>query len=184
MERFHTYHYNVLLFEKEPDGRFKAPDRYITRSLASVTTHDLPPLKSWWEGLDIELRSKLGAYPSDVVRDQEREQRKRDRRALIEAIVSAGLWHWTSNEALPDYTHALMRAIHLYLGLSTARLAVVQLEDLIGMVDPVNVPGTDKEHANWQRKLTENLDEVFDDPEVRETLLAMSKARRGENPNE
>jgi len=24
--------------------------RYIRHALATVTTHDLPPLKSWWEG--------------------------------------------------------------------------------------------------------------------------------------
>jgi 4-alpha-glucanotransferase len=184
MERFRTYHYNVLLFEKERDGRFKAPDRYLVHSLASVATHDLPPLKSWWAGLDIELRSKLGVYPSDAVRDQELEQRKRDRKALIEALVTADLWRWNQHETLPDYSHALMRAIHLYLGYSSARLAVVQIEDLIGMTDPVNVPGTDKEHANWQRKVTANLDEIFRDPEVRETLQAMGKARGGENPNE
>jgi 4-alpha-glucanotransferase len=184
MEHFHTYHYNVLLFEKTPDGAFKSPDRYLTRSLASVTTHDLPPIKSWWEGLDIELRIRLGLYPSEAVRDQEIEQRKHDRRALMAALVSKGLWHLAPHAPLPDFSHALMRAIHVYLGYSSARLAVVQLEDLIGMTDPVNVPGTDKEHANWQRKLMKNVDDIFRDPEVIEALQAIGKARLGHNPNE
>ena len=30
---------------------------------------------------------------------------------------------------------------------------MLQIEDLIGMTDAVNVPGTDQEHANWQRKV-------------------------------
>jgi 4-alpha-glucanotransferase len=60
---------------------------------------------------------------------------------------------------------------------------MIQIEDLIGMLDPVNVPGTDKEHANWQRKVTEDTSAIFARPEVRDMLQAMQKARRGENPN-
>jgi 4-alpha-glucanotransferase len=40
---------------------------------------------------------------------------------------------------------------------------VLQFEDLIGMSDPVNVPGTSAEHANWQRKITATIEDVFED---------------------
>ena len=52
---------------------------------------------------------------------------------------------------------ALARAIHVYLAKSAAALVVLQIEDLLGMTDPVNVPGTSHEHANWQRKLTADV---------------------------
>mgnify|MGYP003478190850 CR=1 FL=1 len=40
---------------------------------------------------------------------------------------------------------------------------VLQIEDLLGMTDPVNVPGTSHEHANWQRKVTAGVAEAFGD---------------------
>ena len=58
-------------------------------------------------------------------------------------------------EPLPAYSAALSRAVHAFIGLSRANIAMIQIEDLIGMSDPVNVPGTDTEHANWQRKVTQ-----------------------------
>ena len=99
------------------------------------------------------------------------------------ALVSAGLWYWQPHEPLPIYSHALMRATHLYLGLSKAELAVVQLEDLAGMIDPVNVPGTYREYPSWQRKMTTAASSIFGTQEVREMLGALSIARTGRNPN-
>ncbi len=52
-----------------------------------------------------------------------------------------------------SYSDAIAHAIHVYLARSAAALAVLQAEDLVGMADPVNVPGTSDEHANWQRKM-------------------------------
>lgn len=177
------YHYKVLLFEKEPDGRFKAPEVYEPRSLATVTTHDLPTLRGWWEGRDLQLRDELNLYPDEIIRQETRAGRERDRYALMNALVSAQLWHWQPSDALPEYSLALSRAIHCYLALSTASIALLQIEDLIGMTDPVNVPGTHTEHPNWQRKVTVDLADIFAREEVREMLTAVHRARRGEHPN-
>jgi 4-alpha-glucanotransferase len=48
MPEFGLYHYKVLLFEKD-DGRFRRPDEFVRRALATVTTHDMPTLRSYWE---------------------------------------------------------------------------------------------------------------------------------------
>lgn len=183
MERYGLYHYKVLLFEKERDGQFKMPDRYVRHALATVTTHDLPPLKSWWEAQDIALRVSLNLYPDEQARERVSAEREHDRRTLLAALVRNGLWHWEGHEALPAYSQALMRAVHLYLGLSNAALTMVQLEELLGMSDPVNVPGTDGEYPNWQRKLSDPSEVLFKRVEVHEVLNALSRARRGENPN-
>jgi 4-alpha-glucanotransferase len=60
---------------------------------------------------------------------------------------------------------------------------MLQIEDLIGMDDAVNVPGTDQEHANWQRKVAVATNEIFARPEVQDMLNAMDEARKGRNPN-
>ncbi len=183
MEHYQLNHYKVLLFE-QADGAFKAPAEYVKSSLATVTTHDLPTLRSWWESHDIDLRQQLNLYPSEAVLQSVREARAQELPAMMAALVQAGLWHWQPDEPLPPYSPALARAIHAFLGLSAANFAMVQIEDLIGMIPPVNVPGTDKEHANWQRKVALDTREIFAREDAKDMLEAMNRARRGENPNE
>jgi 4-alpha-glucanotransferase len=183
MERYHAYHYKVLMFEQHPDGTFKRPEDYVQHAMAVVTTHDLPTLRGWWEGSDVTLRAQLDLYPSDELRQQAQDARARDRVCLMRALVAAGLWHWHEGEPLPPYSSALSRAVHAFIGLSKANIALLQIEDLIGMTDPVNVPGTDTEHANWQRKVTASLADIFSRPEARDILAAMDTARKGVNPN-
>jgi 4-alpha-glucanotransferase len=50
--------------------------------------------------------------------------------------------------------------LHMYLARSSAALAAIQIEDLLGMAEPVNVPGTHHEYPNWQRKLSSNLEDM------------------------
>jgi 4-alpha-glucanotransferase len=101
----------------------------------------------------------------------------------VQALVAAGLWRWSPEEPLPPYSSAFSRAVHAFLGLSNSDIALVQIEDLIGMSDPVNVPGTDTEHPNWQRKVNLNTADIFARDDVRDILEAMSLARSGTNPN-
>lgn len=176
MDVYRLFQYKVLLFEKI-GSRFKSPGEYAQRSVATVTTHDLPPLKAWWQSDDIELRETLGLYPTAETANHLRHERDTDRRELLMALTAAGLWHWQAHETIPEYSLSLSRAIHLYLGNSQGSIVLVQLEDLIGMTDPVNVPGTHIEHANWQRKLAIATEDIFKSEEVQEMLTALSKAR-------
>lgn len=183
MERYSVYHYKVLLFEKEPDQRFKAPGQYLSNALATVTTHDLPTLRGWWEGSDIALREQLDLYPGPSFAAEDRLGRARERSAMMQALAAQGLWQWQSQEPPPGYSPELARAIQSFLGLSNANIAMIQIEDLIGMADPANVPGTDQEHPNWQRKITMNTAAILVRPEVLDMLEAMNVARGGKNPN-
>ncbi len=54
--------------------------------------------------------------------------------------------------------------MHLYLARSASRMVAVQVEDLLGMIDPVNVPGTHHEYPNWQRKLSTDIEDMAADP--------------------
>lgn len=184
MQRYGVAHYKVMLFEREADGGFKPPGAYERRSLAAVTTHDLPTFRGWWDGVDIRISSALNLYPDVVTRDGVVASREQARRCFMRALVAAGLWHWREHESLPSASHALMRAAHVYLALSKAQLAVVQIEDLAGMTEPVNVPGTHLEYPNWQRKVDEPVPGILGREEVREMLHAMGVARTGRNPNQ
>jgi 4-alpha-glucanotransferase len=172
-----VYSYRVLLFEKSADGSFHRPDEYPRRAIATVTTHDLPTLNGYWSASDIELRQRLHLYPSDEVRQRVLRERVLDRAALLVALEAAGLISPGSDPATVAYGDALSTAVHAYLARSSSALVVLQAEDLVGMPDPVNVPGTSDEHANWQRKMNCRLDEVFGRPQVRRLLDAVQRER-------
>ena len=70
-----------------------------------------------------------------------------------------------------------VEAIHRFLARSRSRLAMLQLEDLAGAVDQINMPGTIDEHPNWRRKLPCTLAELFADPKVVSLLAAMAAER-------
>jgi 4-alpha-glucanotransferase len=168
MAQFGLYHYKVLLFEKDA-GRYRRPDEFVRRALATVTTHDMPTLRSFWDGRDIELRRDLHLYPTVELEQEVRNARARDRQALLAALEEQGLAPASPATSDQPFSPELARAIHVYLARSSSILASIQIEDLIGMEDPVNVPGTDREYPNWQRKLTLDIEDL----ETRADLAAL-----------
>ena len=141
MPEFGLYHYKVLLFEKM-EGRFRRPDEFVRRALATATTHDMPTLRSYWEGRDIELRRRLNLYPSAEIESDVIREREHDRRIAAGGAAGAGAQSRASGAPLEPFTAELAQALHLYLARSATALVALQIEDLLGMTDPVNVPGT------------------------------------------
>ena len=161
MAEFAVYSYKVLLFEKHGDGRFRRPEEYVRRAIATVTTHDLPTLRGYWEGRDLELRDRLQLFPGEEIRRYVYDERVRDRAQLAAALDAVGLHAATGAADGAGFSELLAHAVQLYLAKSAAGLVVLQFEDLIGMTDPVNVPGTSHEHANWQRKVTADIEDAL-----------------------
>jgi 4-alpha-glucanotransferase len=170
-----VYSYRVLFFEKHADGRFRRPEEYPRRAIATVTTHDLPTLAGYWLGNDIGLRERLALYPNEQVQLHVAAERASDREALLAALASQGLAP-DGREGL--HGEALSLAIHAYLARSACALVALQIEDLVGMTDPVNVPGTSDEHPNWQRKMSFGLEDILGRANVRHLLDEVQAARR------
>jgi len=177
LPQFGVYHYKVVMFEQK-NGEFVAPAAYVRHALATVTTHDLPTLHGWWSGHDIELWEKLGFYPNAEIGLEARVQRREERNRLLLALRREGLWP-EAEGGTPEYSAELARAVHVFLGRSNAALVTVQLEDMIGMLEPVNVPGTSSEYSNWTRRMTADAAEIFARADVRALCAAVSEARRG-----
>jgi 4-alpha-glucanotransferase len=178
MPEYAVYHYKVLLFEKVEGGHFRRPEHFERRAIATVTTHDLPTLRGYWEGHDLALRDALDLFPGKDIRQHVYAERERDRAALLEALDATGLRprEVVAASEVP-FSDELARAIQLYLARSSAALVVLQIEDLIGMTDPVNVPGTNDEHPNWQRKVSATIEQVFEDEATAELLEDVQFAR-------
>jgi 4-alpha-glucanotransferase len=183
LPQFGVYHYKVVMFEQK-QGEFVAPGDYLRHALATVTTHDLPTLRGWWAGYDIDLWEKLGFYADASVGVHARAERAQDRQRLLRALRREGLWPEDTSIEMSDspppapaYSAVLARAIHVYLGRTRSALVTVQLEDMIGMLEPVNIPGTSSEYSNWTRRMTASAREIFARPEVQELCLAMKASR-------
>jgi 4-alpha-glucanotransferase len=175
LPQFGVYHYKVVMFEQQ-GGEFVAPAGYVRPALATVTTHDLPTLHGWWSGHDIELWERLGFYADPAVGVRARDQRREDRARLLRALRREGLW--PGEQGMPEYSAELARAVHVYLARSAAALVTVQLEDMTGMLEPVNIPGTSTEYPNWTRRMTASAADIFARPDVRALAAAITEARR------
>jgi 4-alpha-glucanotransferase len=176
MPEFGLYHYKVLLFEKD-GGRFRRPDEFVRRALGTVTTHDMPTLRSYWEGRDIDLRRKLSLYPSVEIQHEVVRERDLDRAALLSALQEQGLAPASPASPSEPFTPELANALHVYLARSRSALVALQIEDLLGMVDPVNVPGTDWEYPNWQRKLTVDVEDLVGRSDFDDSFAQIARAR-------
>jgi len=172
--------YDVFYFERSASGDFKSPSEYDAQSIAVATTHDLPTLAGWWAGRDLQLRDTLDLFPNAQARDQQFAARAQDRARLLHALADAKLLPegvGTDPAHVPAMTPDLAQAIHVYLARTPARLAVIQLEDIVGALDQTNLPGTTTGHPNWRRKLALPIERLQHDRCFEEVARAMSRER-------
>ena len=78
--------YRVLFFEQDATGTFLPPGAYPRLALAVAGSHDLPTLRGWWEGRDLDLKRQLGLFPEPRGGGEMRETRERDRTQLLFAL--------------------------------------------------------------------------------------------------
>ncbi len=154
------FSYRLLCFEKDEAGAFKTPDEYPPLALVSSGTHDLPTLRGWWTGVDLQLRRSLDLFPDAATDAAETELRAHDRDALLAALAQAGLA--VAAPAGEDDWDDFAASVYRYLAATPSKLLLVQIEDLVAQEDQVNLPGTVGEHPNWRRKLAATLDAVLE----------------------
>ncbi|GIX31998.1 MAG: hypothetical protein KatS3mg124_2470 [Porticoccaceae bacterium] len=165
----------LFYFERRADGGFLAPGEQRREALLQVTNHDVPPLAEWWGGGDLARRGDLGLLDGAAVAEAQAE-RARDRRRLLEALEGEGLAPPGADPEMP-WSSALAAAVHRYCARSRARWLGVQLEDLDGVAEPLNVPGTSREYPNWRRKQRREVAEMLADPRVQEVLDGIRRER-------
>jgi 4-alpha-glucanotransferase len=175
--------YRVLYFEREADGTFRSPHAYAHKALACLTTHDLPTLKGWWRSRDVDLREASRLLSRERAAEV-RSSRAHDRALLLAVLKAAGLLPSALEPVLDGNApyptvmpEDLCVAIHAYLGRAASRLVAVQLEDMVGMQDQANVPGTVNEHPNWRRKLPVDLSEIPNTTLFRSIASVLSQER-------
>lgn len=169
--------YRLLLFEREEGGMFHPPSHYPSQALVSATTHDLPTLKGYWVGRDVEMKEQSNLYPLPEDRDDDTRARGEDLRQLWESLRSVVL---TLPEVRPDALSAdVISKIYQFLAQTPSRLLMVQLEDLLGELDTPNLPGAaESTYPSWRMRLCRELTSWLKDPAHREFSQLVSRERR------
>jgi 4-alpha-glucanotransferase len=154
--------YQVMMFERDDHGSFRGVDHYSANALVTFNTHDLSTYAGWRSFSDLKLKRSLGIDPGES--DDAR---------------------WHALKMLNDILrhHAIdgddLYAIAGFLARTKSRLLTISLEDLLGVIDQPNIPGTVDEHPNWRRRLPLAADEIVAAIDV----SALKTAMKGRTPS-
>ncbi len=168
MDRADILSYRVFWFERRGDD-YAEPRAYPRKSLACLSTHDLPTLKGWWEAEDIREKEALGLLtPEDAA--GARAGREADKRALLRLIGREGLARIGAPPAHLDA--AIAEATHRLLARTASLISIAQLDDVAGELTAVNLPGTFQERPNWRRRLGVPVSDLAEPLKAFAALLA------------
>jgi 4-alpha-glucanotransferase len=142
-ERLYKLHIpgiKIIRWQKRED-QYLDPKIYPWLSLATTGTHDTTPAASWWNELAVSDRSSL--------------------------------------LAMVDKTHTLSPEIHfseklrqLMVGAlfsGSSAMAILPFQDILGLPDQINQPGTISE-KNWRYRMPENIESLCDRPLYQEKI--------------
>ncbi len=129
----------VLPFERDAGGGFIPPAIWDEGAVAMTGTHDTPTVVGWWTARDLDWARRLDRAVED--------DRAADRTALWQALGGTG----------DPPADVPLDAILAHVAAAPGALALFPLEDLLGLEEQPNLPGTIDEHPNWRRRLPADI---------------------------
>lgn len=150
----------IVQFMHDAAGRAIPAKDYPPLTLASFGTHDLPTHAGWARGGDIRARRTIGR-----IDDQVEARELAARRRLADAFETAA-------------GGADTQAMHRFLAATGSALVAVQAEDVLGVAQQTNLPGTIDDHPNWRRKLPVAGPDMARGPAMARVAAQMRKAGR------
>ena len=96
-------------------------------------------------------------------------------RALWQAFVEAGVGDGdapSSNDTQPVVDAALA-----FVADTPSPLCLPPIEDLLGIEEQPNLPGTIDEHPNWRRRLTAEARTLLDEPRIARRVAQLATRR-------
>lgn len=160
----------VLHFEKNEEA-FIPPEDWPADALATTTTHDLPSIRGWISGRDIEWRERAG-HRGPEESQADRELRAREKVALARALHEAGELADTDGDDIEQ-----LDACIGFIGKTPAPLVLLPLEDALGEVEQPNLPGPGDIHPNWRRRFAADTEQLLADEKVQQRLRRLNQAR-------
>ncbi|PJM73409.1 4-alpha-glucanotransferase [Bifidobacterium primatium] len=162
---------------EQRDGKFRKPQDWRPLTLASVTTHDIPPTAGYLRYVHVKLRSQLHLLTGSEEEFMADARREHD--ALLSMLADGG---WIRREWLDDedaHEQDLIEGMHRALCASPSKLLCATITDGVGERRTQNQPGTNNEYPNWRIPLADGegapvlLDDLFDRPRVQSLAAVM-----------
>ena len=154
--------YQVMLFERSGDP-----------SLKECLTRD-NPIGQWEKDMVRASALAEGGHAAEAVpilrTVLEQVERHGALDALRRALRQRGL-------ETADFV-----SVARYLADTPSRLLVISMEDVLGMRNQVNLPGTTNEHPNWRQRLPVSLEDLKKQAALTSTADIMRSAGRGSPP--
>ncbi len=140
----------MLWFATDTDGNPLPPQRWRRGCMATVGTHDVPPVSGFVTGDQVTVRAGLG-----LLKGAEERERSEARAALgrWQAALEA---HGLLQPGQPPGPAEFTVAMYGFLSRTPALLLGVSLADAVGEVRTQNVPGTSDEYPNWRIPLCDS----------------------------
>ena len=159
--------YTLMIFERDGEV-FRPPSAYRRETLAAFGSHDVPALAGWWTAHDITQRGALGQISTSDAAGQ-MTARHREKQALA-SMLGVQIPDGTPGQVLAD-------AVHRALGDSGGDLVALSLDDIHGVIEPQNVPGTVDEVPNWRRRAPVRVEDLPGDTALRRAADAVGRAQ-------
>ena len=149
---------SLLWFAREADGTPLRPQHWRRACMATVGTHDLPPVSGFLTGEQVTVRARLGLLevPEDAERASaeltlSRWQDALEREGLLAARSRTAAGPAGADTASPRADPAEFTvALYAYLARTPAALVGLSLADAVGDCRTQNIPGTSDEYPNWR----------------------------------
>jgi len=164
----------VMPFETEGD-RLKPPASYDAQAAAMTGTHDLPTVAGWWRARDLDLIDELGRSTRSESRAHADEQRARERTGWWDGFVAAGVANGPQPD--PDDGAPVVDAALGFVGVTPCAIAVVPMEDVLGLIEQPNLPGTTDEHPNWRRRMPGDTGDLLGRDDVATRIATINETR-------
>lgn len=127
----------VLWFEQDQ------PANYPRRSMASVTTHDLPTIAGLWTGSDLRAQREACLNANEKSMQEIRERLK-----SVAAVTEAA----TKEE--------VVERAHVLLGQAPSMVITASLDDALACEERPNMPSTTDQWPNWSLALPASLEDI------------------------
>ena len=151
--------YRLLWFEDIP------PSQYPKKSLAAITTHDLPTLSGVWTGRDLEIQRRLGLNPDESAHEKFRETLRQTSRLDVDA----------------DVTRVTINTFE-QLAQAPSAIVMASMEEACVTPERPNMPTAGNKYPNWSLALSHPLEDI-ESLEVPSRLATILNRRRKKNEN-
>lgn len=159
LNHYQVFSYKVMYFSKGWNG-FQLPEEYPEQAITVISTHDVAPLAGYWIGKDLDTMFKLGTLPNAAAFQTALDEREHDKADLLDKLKETGCLG-TDVQIPAKADETLLAALHKYGALSRSKLYAVQLENLLGVIDNLNVPGVTEGYPNWAQKMPVSLEDFL-----------------------